>query len=152
MLMRSLLLSNSVVFINALLSEERILVSIRVRPLNDKELGRNDSELEFINDTTIIYRSNVPAPDRSLYPTSYSFDHVFSTDCPTWKVYEESAKEVALSVLSGFNPSIFAYGQTSSGKTNTMTGITEYAVADIFDYIEEHKEREFVLKFSASEI
>ncbi|KAK7291371.1 hypothetical protein RIF29_06452 [Crotalaria pallida] len=46
----------------------------------------------------------------------------------------------------------FAYGQTSSGKTNTMTGITEYAVAHIFDYIEEHKEREFVLKFSALEI
>ena len=31
--------------------------------------------------------------------------------------------------------SIFAYGQTSSGKTYTMTAITEFAVADIFDYI-----------------
>jgi hypothetical protein len=31
--------------------------------------------------------------------------------------------------------SIFAYGQTSSGKTYTMVGITEFAVADIFDYI-----------------
>ena len=30
---------------------------------------------------------------------------------------------------------IFAYGQTSSGKTYTMDGITEYSVADIFDYI-----------------
>lgn len=38
-----------------------------------------------------------------------------------------------------FNPhisaSIFAYGQTSSGKTYTMTGITEYSVADIYQYI-----------------
>ena len=34
-----------------------------------------------------------------------------------------------------FAASIFAYGQTSSGKTYTMTGITEFAVADIFDYI-----------------
>lgn len=32
--------------------------------------------------------------------------------------------------------SIFAYGQTSSGKTYTMSGITEYAVADIYDYID----------------
>lgn len=31
--------------------------------------------------------------------------------------------------------SIFAYGQTSSGKTYTMTGVTEYTVADIYDYI-----------------
>lgn len=35
-----------------------------------------------------------------------------------------------------FSATIFAYGQTSSGKTYTMSGITEYAVADIYDYIE----------------
>ncbi|KOM32240.1 hypothetical protein LR48_Vigan01g179600 [Vigna angularis] len=33
-----------------------------------------------------------------------------------------------------------------------MSGITEYAVADIFNYIEKHTERDFVLKFSALEI
>lgn len=32
--------------------------------------------------------------------------------------------------------SIFAYGQTSSGKTYTMSGITECTVADIFNYVE----------------
>ncbi|KAJ1422573.1 P-loop containing nucleoside triphosphate hydrolase [Sesbania bispinosa] len=134
-------------------NEERILVSVRVRPLNDKELTRNDlSEWECINNTTIMYRSNLSASDRSLYPTAYTFDRVFRTDCPTRKVYEEAAKEVALSVLSGINSSIFAYGQTSSGKTYTMSGITEYTVADIFNYVEKHKEREFVLKFSALEI
>lgn len=31
---------------------------------------------------------------------------------------------------------IFAYGQTSSGKTYTMSGITEFTIADIYDYIE----------------
>lgn len=30
---------------------------------------------------------------------------------------------------------VFAYGQTSSGKTYTMNGITEYTVADIYDYV-----------------
>lgn len=54
--------------------EERILVSVRLRPLNEKELSRNDvSDWECINDTTIIYRSNLSASDRSLYPTAYSF-------------------------------------------------------------------------------
>ncbi|XP_018480372.1 kinesin-like protein KIN-7G isoform X2 [Raphanus sativus] len=33
-----------------------------------------------------------------------------------------------------------------------MSGITDYALADIYDYISKHKEREFVLKFSAMEI
>nr|KYP41006.1 Kinesin-related protein 11 [Cajanus cajan] len=134
-------------------SDERILVSVRVRPLNEKELVRNDlSEWECINDTTIMYRSNLSATERSLYPTTYTFDRLFRSDCPTRQVYEEAAKEVALSGLSGINSSIFAYGQTSSGKTYTMSGVTEYAVADVFNYIERHKEREFVLKFSALEI
>ncbi|KAL1354909.1 hypothetical protein HN51_006958 [Arachis hypogaea] len=133
--------------------EERILVSVRLRPLNDKERARNDvPEWECINDTTIIYRSNLSASDRSLYPTAYTFDRVFRADASTRQVYEEAAKEVALSVVNGINSSIFAYGQTSSGKTYTMSGVTEYTVADIFNYIQKHTEREFVLKFSAIEI
>lgn len=35
-----------------------------------------------------------------------------------------------------FSATIFAYGQTSSGKTFTMNGITEYSVADIYDYMQ----------------
>ncbi|CAL0311472.1 unnamed protein product [Lupinus luteus] len=133
--------------------EERILVSVRLRPLNDKELARKDvSEWECTNDTTIICRNNLSASDRSLYPTAYSFDRVFRGDCSTRQVYQEAAKEVALSVVSGINSSIFAYGQTSSGKTYTMSGITEYAVEDIYNYIYKHPERQFVLKFSAIEI
>lgn len=133
--------------------EERIQVSVRIRPLNDKEIARNDvSDWECINDTTIIYRNNISASERSLYPTAYSFDRVFRSDCSTRQVYEEAAKEVALSVVSGINSSIFAYGQTSSGKTYTMSGITDCTVADIFNYMEKHMEREFILKFSAIEI
>ncbi|KAG8660007.1 hypothetical protein MANES_02G101900v8 [Manihot esculenta] len=79
-------------------------------------------------------------------------DRVFRPDSSTRQVYEEGAKEVALSVVNGINSSIFAYGQTSSGKTYTMSGITEYTVADIYDYVKKHKEREFILKFSAMEI
>ncbi|KAL2516869.1 ATP binding microtubule motor family protein [Abeliophyllum distichum] len=33
-----------------------------------------------------------------------------------------------------------------------MNGITEYAMANIYDYIQRHEERAFVLKFSAVEI
>ncbi|XP_038723459.1 kinesin-like protein KIN-7H isoform X1 [Tripterygium wilfordii] len=133
--------------------DERILVSVRVRPLNVKETARNDvSDWECINDTTIIYRNSLSVSERSMYPTAYTFDRVFSPDCSSRQVYKEGAREVALSVVSGINSSVFAYGQTSSGKTYTMSGITEYAIADIYDYIDKHKEREFVLKFSAMEI
>ncbi|KAJ4847318.1 hypothetical protein Tsubulata_017357 [Turnera subulata] len=131
--------------------EEKILVSVRLRPLNEKEITRNDlSEWECINNTTVILKSDMP--ERSLYPSAYTFDRVFSPKSSTKQVYQEGAKEVALAALSGINSSIFAYGQTSSGKTYTMTGITQYALRDIYDYVNQHKEREFVLKFSAMEI
>ncbi|KAA8531957.1 hypothetical protein F0562_006901 [Nyssa sinensis] len=133
---------------------EKICVSVRLRPLNEKEVARNDvSDWECVNYNTVIFRNgNLPVPEKSLYPTSYTFDRVFRWDCSTRQVYEAGAKEVALSVVGGINSSIFAYGQTSSGKTYTMTGITEYTIADIYDYIQKHAEREFILKFSAMEI
>ncbi|KAK8596667.1 hypothetical protein V6N13_001271 [Hibiscus sabdariffa] len=130
---------------------EKILVSVRLRPLNDKERARNGlSDWECINDDTIFFKNNLP--ERAMYPAAYTFDRVFDCDCPTSQVYEEGAKDIALSVLNGINSSIFAYGQTSSGKTYTMRGITDYAVEDIYDFMERHPEREFLVKFSAMEI
>ncbi|KAJ8762159.1 hypothetical protein K2173_007313 [Erythroxylum novogranatense] len=132
-------------------SEEKIFVSVRLRPLNDREISRNDVlDWECINDNTIVFKTSMP--ERSLFPTAYTFDRVFGTECSTKQVYDEGAKELVLSVLNGMNCTIFAYGQTSSGKTYTMSGITQFAVTDIYNYIEKHKEREFQLKFSAMEI
>ncbi|KAL4280310.1 hypothetical protein GQ457_03G002330 [Hibiscus cannabinus] len=131
--------------------EERILVLVRLRPLSDKEIVANEvSDWECINDNTILYRNTLR--EGSTFPSAYTFDRVFRGDCLTKQVYQEGAKEIALSVVKGVNSCIFAYGQTSSGKTYTMDGITEYTVADIFDYINRHEERAFVLKFSAIEI
>ncbi|GAB4853833.1 hypothetical protein Ancab_018028 [Ancistrocladus abbreviatus] len=131
--------------------EEKILVLVRLRPLNEKEIAKSEvADWECINETTILYRNSLQ--ERSGLPTAYAFDRVFSGDCSTKQVYEEATREIALSVVSGINSSIFAYGQTNSGKTYTMTGITEYTVADIYDYIQRHEERAFVLKFSAIEI
>ncbi|CAL0326912.1 unnamed protein product [Lupinus luteus] len=131
--------------------EENILVLLRLRPLNQKEITFNEVPAwECINQTTILYRNTLR--EGSTFPSAYTFDRVFRGDCCTKQVYDEGAKEIALSVVGGINSSIFAYGQTSSGKTYTMNGITEYAAADIFDYINRHEERAFVLKFSAIEI
>ncbi|XP_060168505.1 kinesin-like protein KIN-7E [Lycium barbarum] len=135
----------------ALGGEEKILVLVRLRPLSEKEIARNEvSDWECINETTILYRNSLQ--ERSGLPTAYSFDRVYRGDCSTREVYEEGTKDIALSVVSGINSTIFAYGQTSSGKTYTMNGITEFTVADIYDYMEKHEERAFVLKFSAMEI
>ncbi|KAL0412441.1 UNVERIFIED_CONTAM: Kinesin-like protein KIN-7F [Sesamum radiatum] len=107
-------------------TEEKILVLVRLRPLSEKEIARNEvADWECINSTTILYRNSLQ--ERSGLPTAYSFDRVFRGDCRTREVYDEGIKDIVLSVVGGIN---------SEKKTYTMNGITEYAVADIYDYIQ----------------
>ena len=52
--------------------EEKIFVSIRLRPLNDRELANEDAAVwECINSTTLLYKNSLP--ERSAIPTAYNF-------------------------------------------------------------------------------
>ncbi|KAF0692566.1 Aste57867_16378 [Aphanomyces stellatus] len=53
---------------------------------------------------------------------SFSFDHVYDQHSTQRAVYENTAKAVVESSLEGYNATIFAYGQTGTGKTYTMEG------------------------------
>ncbi|KAF3336487.1 kinesin-like protein NACK1 [Carex littledalei] len=121
--------------------EEKIFVTVRVRPLND---SKEEAVWECTNSQTIQHRHDSTA--------SYTFDRVFGPTTLTETVYEEGAKVTALSALTGINATIFAYGQTGSGKTFTMRGVTERAVSDIYNHIKNTPEREFTIKVSAMEI
>jgi centromeric protein E len=130
-------------------TEEKILVTVRMRPLNWREHAKYDLiAWECPDDETIVFKN--PNPDKA--PTKYSFDKVFEPTCATQEVYEGGSRDVALSALAGTNATIFAYGQTSSGKTFTMRGVTESVVKDIYEHIRKTQERSFVLKVSALEI
>lgn len=74
----------------------------------------------------------------------YLFDKVFKPNASQEKVYNEAAKSIVTDVLAGYNGTIFAYGQTSSGKTHTMEGVIGDSVKqgiiprivnDIFNHI-----------------
>lgn len=77
-------------------------------------------------------------------------------------MYDIVAKPVLNNVFNGWNGTIFAYGQTSSGKTFTMQGlltndklkgIIPRIVDGIFEYIDDAAEHiEFVIKVSMLEI
>ncbi|MEQ2267805.1 Kinesin heavy chain isoform 5C, partial [Xenotaenia resolanae] len=75
---------------------------------------------------------------------SYVFDQVFPTNTTQEQVYNACAKQIVRDVLDGYNGTIFAYGQTSSGKTHTMEGklhdpqamgIIPRIAQDIFEHI-----------------
>ena len=74
-------------------------------------------------------------------------------------MYEKIGFNVIESAIDGYNSTIFAYGQTSSGKTHTMMGtpsdkgIIREAVEHIYDAIEDmENERIFSLRVSFIEI
>lgn len=58
---------------------ETIYVSVRLRPMNAKEILRNDvADWECISDDTIVYKNvALSASERSLYPTAYTFGKSF---------------------------------------------------------------------------
>lgn len=92
----------------------------------------------------------------------FSFDRIFDTQSTQQEVYEYSAKSIVESVLEGFNGTILAYGQTSSGKTHTMQGVIEdldlegiipRMIRHIFDHIlNSSADLEFTVKVSMIEI
>lgn len=55
---------------------------------------------------------------------TFSFDRIFGVDTGQEEVFDIVAKPVIDQVMDGFNGTLFAYGQTSSGKTHTMEGDT----------------------------
>jgi centromeric protein E len=63
---------------------------------------------------------------------------VFVPGTSTQEVYDTTAKPIVLKALDGYHGYIFAYGQTSSGKTYTMLGtpespgIIQLSLQDIF--------------------
>jgi kinesin family member 11 len=53
---------------------------------------------------------------------TYSFDKVFGPTSSQQKVFDEVVRGMLTEVLLGYNCTIFAYGQTGTGKTYTMEG------------------------------
>ncbi|KAM7176443.1 kinesin-1 heavy chain isoform 1-T1 [Macrochelys suwanniensis] len=133
-------------------AECNIKVMCRFRPLNDSEVTRGDKYIaKFQGEDTVIIASK-----------PYVFDHVFQSSTSQEQVYNDCAKKIVKDVLDGYNGTIFAYGQTSSGKTHTMEGtlhdpdgmgIIPRIVQDIFNYIYSMDENlEFHIKVSYFEI
>ncbi|XP_055443831.1 centromere-associated protein E isoform X1 [Bubalus kerabau] len=131
--------------------EGAVAVCVRVRPLNNREEApEKDTQVYWKTDNNTVYQV-----DGSK---SFNFDRVFHSNETTKNVYEEIAVPIIDSAIQGYNGTIFAYGQTASGKTYTMMGSQEYlgviprAIHDIFQKIKKFPDREFLLRVSYMEI
>lgn len=138
-----------------------------MRPLNTKETkaARVWRVLQKYNSITQTTSEGKPLPERVTGRTFFTFDKTFGEKSTTREVYNEIAQGIVESVVNGLNGTIFAYGQTSSGKTHTMQGsgtiedgqgtgggVVHMAARDIFSLINNDPERVFLLRVSFIEI
>uniref|UniRef100_A0A3Q3W6F4 Kinesin-like protein n=1 Tax=Mola mola TaxID=94237 RepID=A0A3Q3W6F4_MOLML len=133
-------------------AETCIKVVCRFRPLNSAELARGDKYIPKFQGDDCVQIAGKP----------YYFDHVFQSNTTQEQFYNAVAQKIVKDVLEGYNGTIFAYGQTSSGKTHTMEGklhdadmmgVIPRIVQDIFNYIYSMDQNlEFHIKVSYFEV
>eukprot|EP00756_Hemistasia_phaeocysticola_P031652 Hpha_TRINITY_DN16364_c3_g4::TRINITY_DN16364_c3_g4_i2::g.61108::m.61108/K17914/KIF13; kinesin family member 13 len=79
----------------------------------------DDYVLEMVDDKNILVRD----PESKEASSQHTVDRVFWSECDNAEVYEVAAKPCVASAVDAYNVCLFAYGQTSSGKTHTMLGV-----------------------------
>ncbi|KAL3908141.1 MAG: hypothetical protein SGILL_008597, partial [Bacillariaceae sp.] len=145
------------------------MIAIRMRPLNNVEdnQGRIWKVLPKYSSVAQTTRDGKPLGERVTGRTFFTFDKTFGEDTNNRQVYDSVAKGIVGSVVQGLNGTIFAYGQTSSGKTYTMQGsgnleqgsaanseggLVHMAAKDIFSQIINQPSRMFLVRVSFLEI
>ncbi|KAL6011244.1 hypothetical protein ACLOJK_001689 [Asimina triloba] len=129
--------------------EVNVQVLVRCRPLLDDEQRLNVPKVISCNEqrreVTVLQNIANKQIDRS-----FSFDKVFGPKAQQRSIYDQAVSPIVNEVLEGFNCTVFAYGQTGTGKTYTMeggiknkggelpvdAGVIPRAVRHIFDALE----------------
>ncbi|GMH55073.1 hypothetical protein TrRE_jg600 [Triparma retinervis] len=84
----------------------------------------------FVKSASLICRSN------------YQFDNVFGCYSTQQEVFDSTLRPVIADVRNGYESTVFAYGQTGTGKTHTMEGSIqggEDGVRRCFDWVKKGK-------------
>ncbi|OAD58797.1 Centromere-associated protein E [Eufriesea mexicana] len=134
---------------------DSIKVAIKVRPFIKREKDDNLAIQWVVQENSII---STDPEMKKRGDGGFVFDHIFDMNASNSDVFNTVVKPIVNAAVNGINGTVFAYGQTSSGKTYTMMGIEEepgivpLAVQHMFDAIANTTGREFLLRVSYLEI
>ncbi|KAL2250547.1 kinesin-like protein KIN-5B [Sesamum indicum] len=144
--------------------EVNVQVLLRCRPLTEDEQRSNVPMVVTCNDikreVTVLQSVASKQVDRV-----FTFDKVFGPKAQQRSIYDQAISPIVSEVLEGFNCTVFAYGQTGTGKTYTMeggmrnkggelpaeAGIIPRAVRQIFDTLEAQN-ADYSMKVTFSEL
>ena len=137
-----------------------VQVVVRCRPMDEKEKSRNYiGVVEMFSSKGVVEIRN-PRDEASAVKV-FTYDSVYDEKSTQQDIYEETVRPLVSSVLSGFNGTIFAYGQTGTGKTYTMEGsnndakkrgIIPRSFEQIFTHISRSENIQYLVRASYLEI
>lgn len=124
----------------------RILVFVRLRPMNKKEREAGSRCCVRIVNKRDVYLTEFATENdylrlKRLRGRHFTFDSSFPDSTTQQEVYTTTTAELVEDVLQGKNGSVFCYGATGAGKTHTMLGTVEnpgvmvLAIKDLFNKI-----------------
>lgn len=131
----------------------RVKVGIRCRPPFQDEIDFARGQFIPIIDTfaespSLGQLGQVALTMMSGKQRNFVFDYAIGPRDSQDSVYDRIARPVVNDVLAGYNGTIFAYGQTGTGKTYTMgileavsdehAGIIPRAISQLFEHIDSH--------------
>ncbi|KAI4993984.1 hypothetical protein ZWY2020_008297 [Hordeum vulgare] len=102
---------------------------VQVRPLSVEEQKANVQSAVSCNDTkreVTVMNSLFKQADRT-----FTFDKVFGPKSQQRAIYDNAVAPIVDDVLEGYNCTVFAFGQTGTGKTYTMEGEMMQQVGDL---------------------
>lgn len=105
---------------------EQINVVVRCRPMTLSEKSRTRKVIECNhpkqNELSVTTSSSSSGLGSVRHSKTYNFDKVFGEKSKQIDVYNDLVAGQLNDVLSGYNCTVLAYGQTGTGKTFTMEG------------------------------
>ncbi|KAK8553977.1 hypothetical protein V6N13_072899 [Hibiscus sabdariffa] len=98
-----------------------VQVLLRCRPFSEEELRGNAPQVVKCNEyqREVAVSQNIAGKH---FDRVFTFDKVFGPSAQQKDLYDQAVIPIVNEVLEGFNCTIFAYGQTGTGKTYTMEG------------------------------
>ncbi|VDM48104.1 unnamed protein product [Toxocara canis] len=103
---------------STMLKKKNVQVVVRVRLLSDKERA----ERSHLAVRTNGLAQTVSLKERSSWREFGPFDRVYDMDSSQSTIYMDVIDPLIKQVIQGYNCTVFAYGQTGTGKTYTMEG------------------------------
>ena len=137
---------------------ECIRVIIRCRPLSEQEMKDQREVAIKMNKKSGEVLVQKPGED---IPKVFTFDSVYDWNSEQENIFTETAYPIIDNVMQGYNGTIFAYGQTGTGKTFTINGVPKdpklrgimpRSFEAIFNQIECDTTKEYLVRASYLEI